>query len=158
MDEDMPHMFSVRRARVAPLGFDLRGQILNARQFLPALTAVFAAVKMNRLDSHLDDLFICRIDSDRPDVAFKHSEPIFPGVVGAIEPVLCDAEIDDIGLASQSVDGVDRAALKGDRHFFPGTVLGTPDEQTFLGTCVDSYWTWHDEYSLPCKIVWRLCF
>jgi hypothetical protein len=51
MDEDMAHMLSVWRARVAPLCFDLRGQILNARQFLPALAAVLAAVEMNRLDT-----------------------------------------------------------------------------------------------------------
>ena len=100
MDEDMPHMLSVWRTRVAPLGFDLRRQILNARQFLPALAAVLAAVEMNRLDTDVDDLLIGGIDGHGPDVSFEHPAPTLAGVVRAIESVLRDTEVNDVGLAS----------------------------------------------------------
>src|SRR4051812_39913005 len=35
MDEDVTHVLSVRRPRIAPLSFDLRWQVLNTGQLLP---------------------------------------------------------------------------------------------------------------------------
>ena len=87
MDENMAHMLSVRRLRIGPFGFHLRGQILNARKLLPALTAVFSSVEMDRLDTDVYDALIGRVHRHGANVAFEYAAPTLAGIIGAIEAV-----------------------------------------------------------------------
>ena len=55
---------------------------------------------MNRFDTDVDDSVIGGIDGHGADVAFEYPAPTLTGIARAIEPVLGDTEIDDVGLAS----------------------------------------------------------
>ena len=121
----------------------------DPEQVLPALAAILATVKVNRFDTHIDDMLIRGIDGDGADVAFEHPAPTLTGIFGAIETVLSDAEIDDVGSTAEPVYGIDGAGLERNGNTIPGTIFGTPDEQSLLGTGINSNWTWHDKTPFP---------
>jgi hypothetical protein len=138
VDENMAYMLSVRRPRIAPFGFDVWRQILDAGQFLPSLAAILATVQVNRFDTHIDDSLIRGIDGYSADVAIEHPAPTLTGIVGAVEAILGNTEIDNVGSTAEPVYGIDGAGLERNGHTLPGTVLGTPDEQSLLGTGINS--------------------
>src|SRR5687767_6898629 len=98
---------------------------------------------MNRLGADVNDFFIRWIDSHRPDVALQNSAPALTGVLRAVDSIPSEPQIDDVGLASRTVYGVDGSFLERNGQLIPRIIVRTPDIQTLLSTSVNAHATGH---------------
>jgi hypothetical protein len=70
---------------------------LDANKLLPIPTSVFGPIEMDGLDADVHDALIGRIHRHSPNVAFEDTPPALARVIGSIQAVLRDAQIDDVG-------------------------------------------------------------
>src|SRR5215831_3277704 len=110
-------------------------------------SAVFGPVKMDRLDAYVNDAFINRVHRHCANISFEHPLPGFSRVIGAIEAVLGDTKINDLGVLPRPVDGIDGSVLKANRNLLPGAVFCPTDEEAFLSPRINSNRSSHSQCS-----------
>src|SRR5438128_7290163 len=150
MNKNMAHVLAVQRAWIAPFFLHFSGQRLNPSQLLPSLAAIFAAIQMDGFHADVDHFLVGRIDRDSPNITFKDPPPAHSSVISSIQTILRNAKINDIGLAAETINGIDRACFESNRDVFPGTIFRAPDKQAFLSAGVDTNrnWSCHEDDSL----------
>src|SRR5438132_12195217 len=153
MDENMPDMLPMRRPGITPVFLHLGWQLLNTRQLLPAVAAIFAAVQVNRFDTDIDHAFIGWVHRNGADISFEHPAPALAGVIRPVKAILSNTEIDNVGLTPRAIHSVNGSALEGHSAFFPRAISGAPNKQSFLGPGINSHWTWHDSVSFTKDIL-----
>src|SRR6202034_1052054 len=108
---------------------------------------VFAAIKMHRLGSGIDDAIVTGIDREGAQVPLDHFRPALAGILAAIKPVMGYTGEDDLGMAGPRMNAIDDRTVEGFARDRAVAVFRVEHDHAFMGRGVKAKRAGHGGFS-----------
>src|SRR5262245_1843341 len=148
----MTHVALMRGLRKIPLVFYFLRHFYERLDFFPRISAILAAIQMNRLGSSVNDPVIGRIYSDPANIALQHPIPVPPVVSGAIEAVESHSCENDLWILLTSINGIEDFFFEVGLEFPPTSHRGpnisdtSKDDHSRLSPCIETIRFGHNRF------------